>query len=199
MLAAIPAVFGFIKGSLIGIQLPMMGTMRVGIGAGISGMVLSYASGSCQVYVIALIVDTLAPTFSGQKGMTQALKLAAYAFTAAWVAGFAQIVPWIGRLFALAGGLYSIYLFYLGLPVLMKCPPERATGYTAVTVIVAIVLSVLIALWSAGSPAQRTPVGSHSQQLRHPVRQEQPHGQARRLDEEDGGSAQAGRGGAEVG
>ncbi len=46
----------------------------------------------------------------------QALKLAAYAFTAAWVAGVAQVVPWIGALIALAGGIYSIYLFYLGLP-----------------------------------------------------------------------------------
>ncbi|MCX7064308.1 MAG: Yip1 family protein, partial [Proteobacteria bacterium] len=145
ILAAIPAVFGFIKGSLFGIDLPMLGTMRVGIGAGLTGMVISYALGLVHVYVIALIVDTLAPTFGGRKNLLQALKLAAYAFTAAWVAGLAQIVPWIGALLALAGGIYSIYLLYLGLPAQMHCPPDKAVGYTVVTVIVAIVLSFLIA------------------------------------------------------
>ena len=98
VLAAIPAVFGFIKGSVFGIDIPLVGTMRVSIGAGLSGMVLSYALSLVQVYLIALIVDALAPTFGAQKSQIQALKLAAYAFTAAWVAGIAQIVPWIGAL-----------------------------------------------------------------------------------------------------
>jgi hypothetical protein len=43
-------------------------------------------------------------------------------------------------LIVLAGGIYSIYLLYLGLPHTMKCPPEKAAGYTAVAVIIAIVL-----------------------------------------------------------
>ena len=107
-------------------------------------MVLSYALSLVQVYVIALIVDALAPTFKGEKNQIQALKLAAYAFTAAWLAGVAQIVPWIGGLLALAGGIYSIYLFYLGLPTLMKCPQDQAVPYTVVCIIVAIVIGAVI-------------------------------------------------------
>ncbi len=144
VLAAIPAVFGFIKGSVFGIDLPLVGTMRVSVGAGLIGMVLSYALSLVQVYVIALIVDALAPTFKAEKSQIQAMKLAAYAFTAAWVAGLAQIVPWVGALLALACGIYSIYLFYLGLPTLMKCPQDQAVGYTAVCIIVAIVLGAII-------------------------------------------------------
>ncbi len=75
----------------------------------------------------------------------QALKLSAYAFTAAWVAGFAQIVPWLGALIALAGGLYSIYLFYLGLPVLMKCPPSQTTSYAVTCIVAAVVLNIVVA------------------------------------------------------
>ncbi|HEY6598365.1 MAG TPA: Yip1 family protein [Pseudomonadales bacterium] len=145
IVAAIPAIFGFIKGSLIGIDLPMIGTMRVGIGAGIGGMLLSYALSLVQVYVIALIIDALAPTFGAQKNQVQALKVAAYSFTAAWVASVLQIVPWIGWLIALAGAVYSIYLLYLGLTPVMQCPPDKSVGYTVVTVIIAIVLSIIIA------------------------------------------------------
>ena len=144
LLAAIPAVFAFIKGSVFGYDVPMIGTMRVSMGAGLFGMLLTYALTLVQVYVIALIVDVLAPTFKGERNQIQALKLAAYAFTASWLAGVAQILPWIGALVALAGGIYSIYLFYLGLPTLMKCPQDQAIGYTVVCIIVAIVIGAVI-------------------------------------------------------
>jgi hypothetical protein len=42
--------------------------------------------------------------------------------------------------------LYGIYLLYLGLPRLMKCPPEKAVGYTAVVVVCAIVVSVVVGM-----------------------------------------------------
>ncbi len=162
ILAALPAVFGFIKGSLIGIDVPLIGTMRVGVAAGLTGMVVSYLLGLAQVYVIALIVDALAPTFDGQKNLLQALKLAAYAFTAAWIASVAQILPWIGGLLALAGGCYSIYLFYLGLPEMMKSPKDRAVTYTAVSIIVSIVLSVIVAFFVGSITGTTSPrqVGS---------------------------------------
>jgi len=144
LLATIPAIFGFIKGSLIGFDVPLLGFYRVGIGAGISGMVITYAMSLAQIYVVALVVDTLAPTFGAQKNMLQALKTVAYAFTAAWVAGIGQIVPWLGTLIALAGAAYSIYLLYLGLPRTMGCPPERAVAYTAVSIVAAIILSLII-------------------------------------------------------
>jgi hypothetical protein len=144
ILAAIPAVFGFVKGSLIGIEVPMIGTIWVGIGAGIAGMIVSYGLSIAQVYVMAWTVDALAPTFAAQPNPLQALKLSAYAFTAAWVAGLGQIVPWVGALIALAGGFYSIYLFYLGLPVLTKCPSDQAVSYSVTCVVVAIVLSFIV-------------------------------------------------------
>jgi len=56
-----------------------------------------------------------------------------------------RIVPVLGIL-ALLGSLYGLYLLYLGLPRLMKCPPERAAGYTVVVVVCAIVLSIVITL-----------------------------------------------------
>src|SRR5699024_1357435 len=125
-LAAIPAVFGFIKGSLIGYSL-FGATVTTSIGAGLTSMVLGYVLGLVMLYVVAMIVNALAPTFGGEKNQVQALKAVGYAWTAAWVAGIAVILPWLGGLIALAGGIYSIYLLYLGLPHTMKCPPERAT------------------------------------------------------------------------
>ena len=148
-LAAIPVVCKFIKGSFIGYGAFGI-SYHTPIGAGITGMVIGYALTLALVYVVALIVDALAPTFSGQKSQVQALKVVAYSWTASWIGGVGALVPWLGVLIILAALVYGIYLLYLGLPPTMKSPPEKAGGYTAVTIIIAIVLSWIIALVVAG-------------------------------------------------
>jgi hypothetical protein len=123
---------------VLGIRLPFGGTYRVPIGAGLSSSVVQYLLGLIGVFVLALIVDALAPTFGGERSLMQALKVAAYASTASWLVGLVALVPavsWLGLL-----GLYSLYLIYLGLPILMRVPLERAVGYTAAVIVSAIVL-----------------------------------------------------------
>jgi len=131
-LAAIPPIFTFLL------------VARFAPGFAVTQLVLQYALSLALIYVVALIIDALAPTFGGTKDKVQALKTIAYAITASWVAGIAAIVPLIGWLIAIAAGIYGIYLLYLGLPHTMKCPQDRAGGYTAVVVIIAIVAGFLI-------------------------------------------------------
>jgi len=112
----------------------------------LTGAILQYVLALVVTYVVALVVDALAPTFGGQKNPVQALKAVAYAYTASWVAGIALILPILGGFILLAAGIYGIYLLYLGLPSTMKCPPEKAGGYTAVTIIAVIVLSIVVGI-----------------------------------------------------
>ncbi len=150
ILAVITPIAGFIKTSIFGVSYPFLGTYRVGIGAGLGHMILSYLLSLVSIYLIALAIDRLAPTFGGSSDRIQALKTIAYALTAAWLAGILQIIPWIGFPLFLVGSLYSIYLLYLGLPTTMKCPREKSTGYTAATVVIAIVLGFLFSLVAGG-------------------------------------------------
>lgn len=149
IVAAIPVIATFIKGSLIGYGAFGI-NYRTPIGAGIAAAVVGYALSLALAYVMALIIDALAPTFGGQKNPVQALKTVAYAWTASWIASIGQIVPWLGFLIAIAGLVYSIYLLYLGLPVTMKAPQEKAGGYTAVSIIIAIVLGWIVAIVVGG-------------------------------------------------
>jgi len=142
-LAAIPAIAGFVGLSLVGVHTFGM-SIRVGIGAGITGAVVRYVLSLVAVYALALIIDALAPTFGGTRSTIQALKVAAYASTASWVAGIFMLLPALSVLGLL--GLYSLYLLYLGLPALMKAPQEKAAGYTVVVVLCAIVLFIVVGL-----------------------------------------------------
>lgn len=141
-LAAIPPVCQAIGYSVFGIRLPFVGTWRTPIGSAVTSALVTYVLTLIGVFILALIIDNLAPTFSGTKNQIQALKVAAYSYTPAWVVGIFSLIP--GLRFLAILGLYSLYLLYLGLPVLMKSPKEKAFGYTAVVIIVGIVLSVII-------------------------------------------------------
>jgi hypothetical protein len=146
VLAAIPAVSGFIKMSLMGMHVPFMGTIRVDIGAGLKGMIVGYGLTLLGVYLLGLLINALAPTFGGQKNSVQALKTVAYAYTASWIAGIGQLLPWISIFITLVGAVYSIYLLNRGLPHTMKCPPEKSKVYTAVTIVIAILIGWMVAL-----------------------------------------------------
>jgi Yip1 domain len=143
-LAAIGPVAQAIGSSVFGYTLPFVGSYRTPPGAAIIGAIVSYILTLVGVYVLALIIDALAPTFNGTRNQIQALKVAAYSYTASWVVGIFALIP--GLSFLMILGVYSLYLMYLGLPVLMKSPKEKALGYTVVVILAGIVLFMAIAL-----------------------------------------------------
>jgi hypothetical protein len=147
-LAAIGPIATLVGMSLFGISIPFFGTYRAPCGSALASVVVRYALALGGVFLLALVIVALAPTFSGQKSRIQALKVAAYASTAAWLAGVFALVPPL-RILGLLG-LYSLYLLYLGLPVLMKTPKDKALGYTAVVMICAFVVFAVIG-WIAAA------------------------------------------------
>ncbi|HZW72029.1 MAG TPA: Yip1 family protein, partial [Caldimonas sp.] len=142
-LAAIPAICGFIGWTLIGAG--VMGvSFRLPITTGLAQLVVGYLLSLGIVWVLALIVNALAPTFGGSKDFVAALKVIAYGSTAGFVGGVFSLLPALGWLGLLAA-LYSIYLIYAGLPVLMRCPAARAGAYTAVVVVCSFVAMIVLA------------------------------------------------------
>jgi hypothetical protein len=146
-LAAIAPFAQLIGYSVFGISVPFVGTYRVPFGSAITSAIVTYVMALAMPYLLALIIDALAPTFNGQRSQIQALKVAAYSSTAAWVAGIFALIP--GLRFLTILGVYSLFLLYLGLPVLMKSPKEKAMGYTVVVILAAIVLTILIGVVSS--------------------------------------------------
>jgi hypothetical protein len=135
LLAAIGPVAMFLGGSFLGFGFFSL----YGIVHSLVAAVFSYVLGLVGVFLVALIIDALAPSFGAQKNQLQALKVAAYSFTPAWLAGIFHLVPLLGILGLLAFA-YTVYLMYLGLPVLMKTTKEKAVGYTAVVFVCAFVI-----------------------------------------------------------
>jgi hypothetical protein len=139
-MAAIGAVCGLIGMTIIGSSL----TGKTTIVAGFTTVIVGYVIALVTVYIMAMIVNALAPSFDGQKSLIQALKLIAYSSTALWVAGIFSILPALGGLLRLLGLIYSLYLLFTGIPFMMKTPAEKAGGYAAVVIIAWILLYIVL-------------------------------------------------------
>jgi len=139
ILAAIPAICSFIGFSVFGMSLPLVGSFRIPLATGLANMAVSYVLGLVGVYVAALVIAKLGPTFQSESDVAQALKLVAYSWTPGWLAGVLSLIPALAILSLLAA-LYGLYLMYLGIGPLMKTPAEKKIPYLVVSIIVLLVL-----------------------------------------------------------
>jgi hypothetical protein len=143
VLALIPAVFGFIGASVVGMVVPGAGLVRASLFDGCFGAIFGYALAFGIVLVLALIIDLLAPLFGGKKDFDSAFKLAVYSYTPVWLTGIFLVLP--GLRFLTLTGLYGAYVLALGLPRLMKSPAPKAYGYAVVIVVCAGALTLFAA------------------------------------------------------
>ncbi len=144
-LAAIPALCRWIGMSIVGVTVPFVGTIRIGLVRGLAGAIVSWVFTLVGVWIAAIVIEKLAPTFHSRGSRVQALKLVVYASTPVWVAGVLNLVPALSVLIIIAA-LYAIYLFYLGVPTLMQTPADNVIPYMVVSALVVIVVSVVLAV-----------------------------------------------------
>lgn len=137
IVAAIPPVCAFIGMSLIG-----FGPYHVGIVGGLLRAIVIYLLTLVGVFVVAYVIDFLAGTFGAQKNLDNAMRVSAYAPTAAWLTGIFNLIPFLGFLSIL--GLYSLYLLHTGLVALMRPTPDRALVYTIAVIVVVIIVWIII-------------------------------------------------------
>ncbi|MGC4233742.1 MAG: Yip1 family protein [Niabella sp.] len=97
------------------------------------------------VFVIATyVIDALAPNFKSEKDINKSAQLVAYSGTAGYVAGIFSFIPVLGGLLSLAGAVYSIYLFYLGVGPLKKTPEDQKVIYIVVYILISWVIYMVL-------------------------------------------------------
>jgi hypothetical protein len=149
VLAAVPALASFIGRWIIGIRIPFSGVYRFTLGASLVTSIVSYVLTIVSVWVLAKVISYLAPNFGSVKDDVKGFKVAVTTYTPILAAGILYLIPSLGILVFIAG-LYGLYLLYMGLPIVMNTPKEKALPYTIVTV-VAVILVYLIVGWISGA------------------------------------------------
>jgi hypothetical protein len=129
--------YGFIGSSVLGVRI-------MSISWGIYYAIVKLLLGILSVYITAFVVDALAPSFESEKHQGRSMQLVAYGSTPALVAAFFAILPPVAGVVTLIGGIYSIYLWYLGLGPVKKTPEDKKVIYLVVIFIAMLVVYLII-------------------------------------------------------
>ena len=158
-LAAIPAVFGFLGQVIIGLPSSYsMVVYRVPIGFAFVRMILYYLLLLIGLYIAGILINGFSSSFHARHDAVHAFKLAVFSYVPAFLAGILKLFPVLGLLTFLLS-LYSIYVLYKGIPIMMDTPTEKVAGYTIVVTIIIVILYAILAgvssiilgpIWRAG-------------------------------------------------
>ena len=127
--------------------LPLVG--RLGVVSSLVNSVVSYALQLAAVLMCAFVVEKIAPRFKSSGDIVQAAKLVAYASTPVWIAGVFNISLVLAPLIIIAA-IYAVYLYYVGLPHVLKTPSDQVIPFMVVSAIVIIVVNVIFSALVTG-------------------------------------------------
>jgi hypothetical protein len=141
-MSLIPAVASFIGYGFVGANgvLFRVSGLYWGTAMAIDSLITSFS-----VYLLGTwFVDRMAPGFGAQRELNRSAQLVAYAYTPAWLAGIFYLLPMLQELVVL--GLYSVYLFYLGIPIIKRMPDDQRIAFTISSAIVLIIIRFVVGL-----------------------------------------------------
>jgi len=118
-------------------------SLQVSFTTAVTTAVISFVLGIVGLFVIAFVANALSPKFGGRDNFHAAFRLVAYSMTAVWAAAIFGLIPALSILSIV--GLYSLYVFAVGAKPILGVPEDKAVAYTAVTVVIAIVVTVVLA------------------------------------------------------
>ena len=141
-LALVPAIASFIGYGFIGFNVGIFGR-AASIEWGIGQAVTTFVSTFIGVIISAWVISQLGKNFGTTTSMNDAAKLVAYSYTPALIAGIFYLIPSL-IIIVVLGGLYSLYLLYIGFQPMTNVSEQRKTSYFMVSLIAIIVVSAVL-------------------------------------------------------
>jgi len=140
LLAAFPPFASFAGGWLYGVRRAHV-IVHPDLAAGLLRAVVQYVLTFPALFIAAFVISMAAPFFDGRSDDRRAFTLVVYSWTPSWLASLFGLVPYARWLDLL--GLYGLWIFYLGMPQMTKCPKEHADVFTLAALFVAVGVGAL--------------------------------------------------------
>ena len=157
LVALIPCITAYYSTVHIGWQTSLSDSLQLTPSSALFMAAAMYVAMITGVLILAYIAFWMAKTFGANPTYTQTVELAAYTSTPMFMSGIAALYPelWFIACVGLVGLAYSVYLLYLGTPIIMHIPEERGFIYassvvTGGLVLLVCVLAVTAMLWTSG-------------------------------------------------
>lgn len=109
---------------------------------------VNYILAAAALLLAGWLVSVIAQYFSSRAELAPALKLVVYSMTPIWLTSLFTVIPKMAGLSIL--GLYSAYLVYAGIPVIMETPPEKHAAFAAAVIALGIFILMYLSITAGG-------------------------------------------------
>lgn len=157
ILAAIAPIAGLIGTTQIGWSFGIGNTVKLTFGSALKITVAYYFAILVAVVCIGKLVQWMSETYGSKVNLNLCMALAAYTATPLFLVGILQIYPvmWLNYVIGLPALAYTVYLLYLGTPIVMDIPSERGFLFASAILAVGLValvgiLAATVVLWGMG-------------------------------------------------
>ena len=157
--AILPAVAWYYGTSRVGWTVGDQGeTIKLTVQSARQITVLFYLAMLASVAVIGYFVHWMSDTYGANSSLTKGIVIVGLTSTPLFIAGLVGFYPllWIDLLIGVAAVSWSVYLLYLGIPIVMGIPEERGFLFSSAVVGVALVILICmmvgsVILWDYGA------------------------------------------------
>lgn len=149
--AIFPAVAWYYGTSRVGWTVGDAGeTIRLTVQSARQISVLFYLAMVASVVVIGYFVHWMSETYGAASTLTKGIVIVGLTSTPLFIAGLVGFYPllWIDLLIGVIAVSWSVYLLYLGIPIVMDIPEERGFLFSSAVVGVALVILICIMVGS---------------------------------------------------
>jgi len=164
LFAAIPALAGFIGTTQIGWQIGAGDKVKLTTDSAYLIAFAYYLAMLAGVYVVGYMIRWMSVTYcEAPVRMGRCIALSSYTATPLFLIGAMELFPilWLNMVLGLPALAYAVYLFYLGVPVMLETDRERGFLFSTAVMgfgLVAFValLAITVLLWGSGLSPQFT-------------------------------------------
>lgn len=146
-MALLPAVAWYYGTSQVGWSVGDQGeTIKLTSASALRICVLFYLGMVACVGVIGYFIHWMSDTYGADSNLVKGIVIAGFAATPMFLAGIVGVYPvlWLDMLIGVAAVSWSVFLLYVGIPIVMDIPKER--GFLFSSAVLAIALVILITL-----------------------------------------------------
>ncbi|MGB7450877.1 MAG: Yip1 family protein [Lysobacterales bacterium] len=116
-------------------------------GSWFTALIMSLVMGAIGFALVVFLFNFLAGVFKGTPNFSRAFAAVSLAVIPAWVAGaLAGLIPYLGVLIALAGGIMSLVFLYRIMPLALDVPEDKRVIHYVVSLVAVIICNMLIGL-----------------------------------------------------
>jgi len=131
LLAAIPAISGYIGTAYVGWQIGAGAPIKLTSETAIVIAIVYYLVLLLGVFTIGWVIHLMGKAYDVTKPLPLCVALAAYSATPLFLIGIMEIYPvlWLNMILGLPALAYTVYLLYTGLPIMLEISKDRGFMY----------------------------------------------------------------------